>query len=205
MFDAHQLAAFLATIVAMVILPGPNTMIILAHSLAGRRAGFATILGVELGTMVHTLAVAIGLSALIAASPAAFTVVKYAGVAYLIFAGVKALLQRAPAPSELATLGTTIAFRRALVTNLLNPKSIVFFVAFLPQFVRPEHGRLFLQFLLLGILLSCVGLFIGAIEVLAAASLSAWLRGHASFAQWQQRVTGAVFIAIGVIVAMTAR
>ena len=205
MFDADQLAGFTAAAAILVLLPGPNTLVILASALAGRAAGLAAVAGVELGTMVHTLAVAIGMAALLAASDVAFAVVKYAGVTYLLFTGVKTLLEAAPDEVDLRPLPRLLAFRRALLTNLLNPKSAVFFLAFLPQFVHPERGHLFVQFVALGAIVSAIGICVGTLLVLAASSLAGWLRAHASFGRWQRRVSGVILIAVAVIAGLARR
>src|SRR6058998_2052674 len=117
LFDASQLLGFLAAVMVLVLVPGPNTMIILAQGLSGRAAGLATVAGVELGTMVHTLTAALGLSALLAASPLAFNMVKFAGVAYLAIIGIRTILQEALQIAGRSNLPVPIAFRRALVTN----------------------------------------------------------------------------------------
>ncbi|HEY8130477.1 MAG TPA: LysE family translocator [Thermoanaerobaculia bacterium] len=198
MFDASQLLGFLAALIVLVLVPGPNTMIILAQGLSGRAAGLATVAGVELGTMVHTLATALGLSALLAASPLAFNAVKFAGVGYLAFIGIRMILQEAPQIAGSSNLPVTVAFRRALVTNLLNPKSALFFLAFLPQFVRSERGHLFLQFVLLGMIVSMVGIIFGSIFAIGAGAVAGWLRRHPSFARQQQRFSGGVLVAVAV-------
>ncbi|HEY3054506.1 MAG TPA: LysE family translocator, partial [Thermoanaerobaculia bacterium] len=193
---------FLAAVFVLVLVPGPNTMVILAHSLLGRAVGLATVAGVEFGTLVHTTAVALGLSALLSASPFALTVVKLVGVMYLVIAGVKAFRQKAP---QFAAAGKhisiVVAFRRALFTNLLNPKSALFFLAFLPQFVHPERGHLFLQFMLLGMMVSLVGICVGSTLVFAAGFVAGWLRRHDSFARWQQRIIGIVLIGVAMYLA----
>jgi threonine/homoserine/homoserine lactone efflux protein len=205
MFDAKQLLEFVAAVFVLVLVPGPNTMIILAQGLGGRAAGLATVAGVELGTMVHTLAAGLGVAALLSTSAVAFNVVKFSGVAYLIVIGIKTIVSDVPRISEAAGLRAPIAFRRALVTNLLNPKSTIFFLAFLPQFVRPERGHLFLQFVSLGLIVSLVGLCIGSALALTAAAVANWLREHSSFGRWQQRVMGTALVAIAVRLALTER
>lgn len=201
MFEASQLLGFVAAVTLLVLTPGPATVIILAQSLGHRRAtGMATVAGIELGTVVHTVAAALGLSALLSASPAAFAVVKFAGVAYLLAVGIRTLRQSAPPLASGCTkvLDVFVAFRRALLTNLLNPKVALFFLAFLPQFIRPARGHLMLQFILLGLIVSAVGLCFGSTLVLVAGALTHWLRRHPTFGTWQQRVTGTAFIGLAV-------
>jgi threonine/homoserine/homoserine lactone efflux protein len=206
MFDATQLLSFLAAVLVLVVVPGPNTIIILAQSIGrGRAAGLATVAGIEVGTFVHTLAAALGLSALLSASALAYSIVKYAGVAYLIVIGIRTLLQPPPdiSAGSIDELTGLVAFRRALLTNVLNPKVALFFLAFLPQFVRPERGNLALQILVLGLLVSAVSIPFGSLLALAATSMTRWLREHASFARWQQRITGGVLIGLGLRLAVT--
>jgi len=198
LFDASQLLGFLAAVMVLVLVPGPNTMIILAQGLSGRAAGLATVAGVELGTMVHTLTAALGLSALLAASPLAFNMVKFAGVAYLAIIGIRTILQEAPQIAGRSNLPVPIAFRRALVTNLLNPKSALFFLAFLPQFVRPARGHVFLQFVLLGMTVSMVGIIFGSTFAIGAGAVAGWLRRHPSFARQQQRVSGGILVTVAI-------
>lgn len=190
----------------LVLVPGPNTVIILAHTLGrGRAAGLATVAGVELGTVVHTIAAAVGLSTVLSASAASFAIVKVAGVMYLLVAGIRMLLLRAPQrPSGLAPVqDVAVAFRRAFWTNVLNPKVALFFVAFLPQFARPEHGHLVLQFITLGLIVSGVGLSFGSALVLGAGALSLRIRRSPSFDLWQGWITGAIFVGLAVRLALS--
>lgn len=200
MFDATQILGFTAAVLVLVLVPGPNTMLILAHSAAGgRAAGLATVLGVEVGTVFHTLAAAFGLSAILATSALAFDLVKYAGAAYLVYVGLTELRRdRAIAAdgAEPEALRLRDAFRRAVLGNVVNPKVAVFFLAFLPQFVRPERGHVVLQFALLGLIVSAVGLVFGSLLALAAGAVSGWLRG-AKVARWQHRLTGSVLLGLG--------
>lgn len=206
MCESGQLAVFVGMVAVLVIVPGPNTVLILGNSLAGgRSAGLATVLGVETGTAVHTAAAALGVSSVLASSAAAFTVLKYAGAAYLIYMGLQAFVgpHRAlgePSPEGHARLGP--AFRRAAVANVLNPKVAVFFLALLPQFVNPERGHLVLQFTVLGAIVSAVGLTFGSLLALVAARMRGWLRREA-IARWQGRMTGGVLVALGVQLALT--
>lgn len=205
MFEGAELLGFVAAGLTLVLIPGPNTMIILAQSLSGRASGLATVAGVEVGTVAHTLAAAAGLSALVA-TPVGFNLVRLMGIAYLLFIGVRSFLSETPRLSTaLEPAGAGAAFRRALITNLLNPKSALFFLAFLPHFLHPERGRVFLQTVILGAIVSIVGLCFGLLLVAGAGVLSERLRRHASFGRWQQRITGTVFIALAVGLARTSR
>lgn len=198
MFDSREFLEFVGAVVVLVLVPGPNTIIILAHGLTGRINGLATVAGVELGTLFHTLAAALGLSALLMTSRFAFNAVKFAGAGYLIAVGIRTMMQPPPQLAGPSLLRPAVAFRRALFTNVLNPKSALFFLAFLPHFVRPEHGHVFAQFMLLGMTVSLVGICIGSTLALTAGSLSRWLERHSAFGRWEQRLMGAALIGLAI-------
>jgi threonine/homoserine/homoserine lactone efflux protein len=194
------LLGFVLAVIVLVFVPGPNTIIILAHSLGGgRKAGFATLAGVETGTLFHTIAAALGFSALLSASPLAFSIVKWAGVVYLAVIGIKTILEPPPDLANAEALPYPVAYRRAVVTNVLNPKVALFFLAFLPQFVRPEQGHVFLQFITLGLVVSAIGIVNGVMLTMLASSLAGWLRRHSGFRRWQQRVVGAILIGLALL------
>lgn len=205
MFDGSQLLGFLSAAALLVLTPGPNTVLILAHSGAGgRAAGLATVLGVETATLVHTGAAALGLSAMLSGFPAAFAAVEHAGACYLAWLGLTALRSagRGTGPlGRVAAMRPPRAYRRALLTNLLNPRVGVFFLAFLPQFVRPERGQVAAQFVVLGLLVSALGLTSGALLALAAGSPGSWLRSPAVW-RWQQRLAGLLLVAFSVRLAL---
>ena len=197
MFAATELLAFLSAVLVLVLVPGPNTMVLLAQSLGGgRRAGLATVAGIETGTLAHTLAAALGLSVLLSTSPLAFQLVKFAGVVYLIVIGLRTLLQPLPQLSQVAGISTAEAFRRGLMGNLLNPKAALFFLGFIPQFIHLERGRVFLQFVILGCIVVFVGACFGSLLSITASGIASWLRQHSSFVRWQQRLTGSMLILI---------
>ena len=197
---------FVLAVLVLVLIPGPNTIIILAHALGGgRKAGFATVAGVETGTLFHTIAAALGLSALLSASAIAFSIVKWAGVIYLAVIGIKTILEPPPELANAEAVRYPVAYRRALVTNVLNPKVALFFLAFLPQFVRPERGHVFLQFVTLGLIVSAIGIVNGVMLTLLASLLADWLRRHRGFRQWQQRVVGAILIGLAAILTFNRR
>jgi len=173
--STSTLAAFAAAAFVLIAVPGPNMIYLVARSLSeGRRAGLLSALGIETGTLVHTTAAAVGLSALLASSATAFAVVKYAGAAYLVYLGLRTLLARdggsertAAAPPRLS--GRHV-YRQALLTQVLNPKVAIFFLAFLPQFVDPDRPAA-TQILALGSVLVVMGLVIGIATALAAGTL----------------------------------
>ena len=144
MFDLHDLLLFLGAGLALNLTPGPDMLYVAARSTSeGRRAGVVSALGIGAGTLVHIAALALGLSALLAAVPLLYDVVRLAGAAYLVWLGLRALLRPAAAPDEAPPppASLTTIFRQGVVTNVLNPKVALFFLAFLPQFVDPSAAR----------------------------------------------------------------
>lgn len=209
MFDLKILLSYTAASLLLVIAPGPGQMLVLARSLGGGRAvGVATALGLGVGSLVHTLAAAFGLSQLLVHSASLYAVVQYLGAAYLVFLGVKALRAR----PELSTSqvvrpgpGVRSAVTRGTVTGILNPKVALFFLAFLPQFVRPERSHVLLQFLVLGLLFTVLAVLGDSMVALAAGRLSHALRRHPAWATWRERVVGTVLLGLGLRLAFAPR
>jgi threonine/homoserine/homoserine lactone efflux protein len=200
MLGTHDLPAFLLASFLLWITPGPDTMYILARSLSqGLRAGVMSVLGISTGIMIHTAGAAFGLSALLATSAFAFDVVRYAGACYLIYLGVRALRKRPAslAAPELIRTGAWRIYRQGMLTNVLNPKVAMFFLAFLPQFIDPIAGRGPRPFLFLG------GLFVvgGTLWCLGVVAMSVRatraIRRNASVVAWLERVSGCVYIGLG--------
>ncbi|PYE55679.1 LysE family translocator [Deinococcus yavapaiensis] len=206
--DLATLEVFSLAALALLIVPGPAVMYIVTRSAhQGRRAGLASALGVQIGTLVHVVAAAIGLSALVLSSAVAFTVVKWAGAAYLVYLGLRTLLARSeafavvtPEPRPLARI-----FWQGALVNVLNPKTALFFFAFLPQFVRPERGPVAPQVLVLGALFALLATCTDSTYALLAGTLGDKLRERRAFARRQKYVTGGVYVALGVGTALTER
>jgi threonine/homoserine/homoserine lactone efflux protein len=202
------LAAFAAAAFVLIAIPGPNMIYLVARSLSeGRRAGLLSALGVETGTLVHTAAAAIGLSAVLASSATAFAVVKYAGAAYLVYLGLRALLGRAHGSGDDVRAapppGDGHVYRQALLTQVLNPKVAIFFLAFLPQFIDPDRAAA-PQIVVLGLTLAVMGLSIGAFTALAAGTLSERLRARRSGGRpWGRWASGVVYLALGAYAALS--
>lgn len=204
--DVATILAFAAASLALLIIPGPAVLYIVNRSVAdGRTVGLASVAGVEVGTFVHVVAAALGLSAIIAASALAFTAVKWLGALYLIGIGIRTLLT-GPGTSAAVTgprIAPSRAFRQGIVVNVLNPKVALFFLSFLPQFIKPGHGRPGVQALVLGTLFVLLGFATDGLYALAASGLrSALMRGRA-MPFVQRYVAGTVFIGLG-LVAVTA-
>jgi threonine/homoserine/homoserine lactone efflux protein len=199
------IAVFLLAGIVLVIVPGPNILYIVARGVhQGRTAGLVSALGVETGTLVHVAAAALGVSALLASSAAAFAVVKYAGAAYLLWLGVRTLLAkdaaREAAPPPPASL--RVIFWQGVAVNVLNPKTALFFLAFLPQFVDPTLGSAGMQILVLGCLLTALGLASDGVYALLAGGIGSWLKGSARFRSGERWVVGATYLGLGAATAV---
>jgi threonine/homoserine/homoserine lactone efflux protein len=210
LFDATTLLAYFATAVVLVVIPGPGTAWIVAQTVAGGTArGLRAGLGLETATLIHALAAGLGLSAVLATSALAFEVLKYAGAAYLVWLGIKAWRSGDTAPSDdphpAPTRDTGGVYWRSVVTGVLNPKVALFFLAFLPQFVHPERGLVWLQFLVLGALLSVIGFTNSAMLSIMIGRFGRRLRGNGRFSLWRQRLLGTFFIGLGLRLALQQR
>jgi threonine/homoserine/homoserine lactone efflux protein len=209
MLGIHHYWLFITTAIVLVLTPGQDTFFILGRSIAsGRPAGIAAALGITAGSVVHTLLAAVGLSALLATSPYAFMAVKLAGAAYLFYIGIRALLSRASGlPGSEAAGGDDgrwPAFRQGIVTNLLNPKVALFFLALMPQFISSGSTNKVAAFLVLGVSFMTLGLAWCLVLAIAAARLRGVLVSRPSMATLLNRVAGSMFILLGLRLA-TAR
>ena len=209
MLGIHDFGLFLCAGVLLNLTPGPDTVYILGRSLAhGRRAGVASALGICVGSICHTCAAACGLSAFLATSAWAFSAVKLAGAAYLIFLGLRALLQSGPdvtAPAKFAHNDPVAAFRQGILTNVLNPKVALFFLAFLPQFIDSTAPSKMAAFLVLGLTFVTTGTIWCLGLAWFAAAFSARLRGNATIAAVLNRAVGSLFIFLGLRLAIAVR
>jgi len=204
--DVATLAVFALAASVLVAIPGPNHLFIAAQSMAGGpRAGIASALGVETGTLVHVVAAAAELSALVASSSAAFAVVRWLGIAYLLVLAVRALRAPPPAaPADGAPAPERPPLRRAcfegVIVNVLNPKVALFFLAFLPQFVDPDAGATALQVLVLGAVLSVLGMTANVVWAVAAGAIGRRLRGRAALVRRTTATTYALLALVAVVV-----
>lgn len=204
-----QLLLFIAAGLLLNLTPGPDVLYIVTHALRnGVRAGSVAALGITAGCFVHIFAAAVGVSALMAASATAFSVLKWAGAAYLVYVGIRMLMSRAP--SAIAQDGAApvaadlkTIFLRGFWTNALNPKVALFFLAFVPQFIEPAVQNKALAFLLLGLLFNFNGLWVN----IGWAAAAAWLASRMGVVQkgmhWLDRIAGAMFVGFGLKLAFT--
>ncbi|MEV7092201.1 LysE family translocator [Amycolatopsis sp. NPDC051045] len=203
--DQHLLLAFLVTTAIAMVTPGPDMLFILGCGMrGGPKAGLLATAGVATSEAIHVAVAAAGLAALFAAVPVAFTVVRIVGAAYLIILGVQAIRNRGTIPDD--DVKTGVPGRRAylsgLLTNLLNPKMVTFTIAFLPQFIDPAHGRVWLQFAVLGAIMIVFEFLVdGAVGVLAG-RIGGWLRRKRKARRRIEVTTGGIFIGLGVRLAV---
>ncbi|GIJ01890.1 RhtB family transporter [Spirilliplanes yamanashiensis] len=192
---------------ALIVIPGPNMIYIVTRTIdQGRRAGVASAFGVETGTLVHVVLAVVGISTLIAASPVAFTVVRYLGAAYLCYLGVQALRRRPPADlpeGDRPPRTLRQSFTDGLVVNVLNPKVGLFFLAFLPQFVDADRGPAALQTLVLGVVFFLIALALDLGYAFGSAALRGWLNRRSRLLRRQNQIAGGVYLTLGVAAALT--
>lgn len=201
MFGIHDFGLFLAAGILLNLTPGPDTAYILGRSIAqGREAGIASALGICVGSIFHSCAAALGLSAILATSAVAFAAIKLLGGAYLIFLGIKMLLDRRrqlSLPSNFRRRTTIAAFRQGVFTNVLNPKVALFFLAFLPQFIDPASNMKIAGFITLGLTFVITGTIWCLFLACFAATFSERLRTNQKIGQWLNRTVGALFVFLG--------
>ncbi|MER8430466.1 LysE family translocator [Mesorhizobium caraganae] len=208
MIDLSTLMAYVAVVLGFVFIPGPATLLTVARATSsGTRVGNATGAGVAAGDVFHTVMAMVGISAIIATSATLFSIVKYIGAAYLVYLGIRAIIERTPANPTAGVLAISAgkAFRQAVLTEVLNPKTALFFLAFLPQFVRPENGSVMLQLMTLGIIFVLLGLFSTVVFAVSAGRLGTFLRRNPLVVKWQGKVVGGIYCALGVRLALQQR
>ena len=203
--EASMLGLFVAAAVVLLITPGPAVLYIVTRSVEqGRLAGLVSALGVHVGTLVHVAAAALGVSALLVSSALAFDIVKYLGAMYLVYIGVRKLMgwdqasgRRVVAPKSLRRL-----FGQGVVVNILNPKTALFFLAFLPQFVDVSKGAVGFQILVLGLIFVVLGVLSDGLYAIAAGTAGGWLKRDGRVLRVERYVGGTVFVGLGVTAAL---
>jgi threonine/homoserine/homoserine lactone efflux protein len=207
MLPSHsQLLFFLSAAALLLAVPGPAVLYIVGRSIGqGRNAGFVSALGIGVGTLIHTGLAAIGLSTLLVSSATAFSVVKYLGAAYLVFLGIQRIRSRESLAASSNAQRTTLArvFGQGIVVNVLNPKTALFFFAFLPQFIDPSRGYVAVQILSLGVLFACMGTASDTIWAFFSSSVAGWLRANPRWMRNERFVSGGILISLGLATAFT--
>jgi threonine/homoserine/homoserine lactone efflux protein len=199
---------FVVASAVLLLTPGPAVLFIVTRSVEqGRAAGLVSVLGIHLGTIVHIMAAAVGLSALVVSSALAFAIIKYLGAAYLIWIGVCTLMAKDPDPEAPKVPAEPLhrVFRDGFVVNLLNPKTAIFFLAFLPQFVDPARGALHWQILVLGLTFMGLGILSDGMFALVAGAAGDFLRRNRRFLRLQRWFAGTSFIGLGLTAALATR
>ena len=202
-----SLGLFAVAALVLLLTPGPAVLYIVTRSVdQGRRAGLVSVAGVHVGTLAHIFAAAAGLSALLAASATAFSAVKYLGAAYLIYIGVRRLRDRSSivAPEAGKPKELRRAFLDGVIVNVLNPKTGLFFLAFLPQFVTEARGHVGEQVIALGVVFVLLGAITDSLYALTAGSAARWLRGQPRFLTGERWITGGLYISLGVAAALSS-
>lgn len=214
MLDIVHFPLFVASVVLLCITPGPDLAYIIGQSMVrGRRAGILSATGVALGSCTHAVASALGLTALIAASPLLFTIIKYIGAAYLIYLGAKMMLSTfgvskerpLDVQSNMAEVETRRLMLRGFITSITNPKVLLFFIAFFPQFVVIEGDHHAVSFLVLGMVYTLIGVMIDVLFAILAGGAAGAVAKNQTLQKMLDRVVGATFIGLGIRLALTRR
>jgi threonine/homoserine/homoserine lactone efflux protein len=199
------LGLFVVAAIVLLLTPGPAVLYIVARSVEqGRLAGLVSALGVHVGTLVHVAAAALGVSALLVSSALAFDVVKYLGALYLVYLGVRKLIgrDRSAGGQALPPRSLRRLFGQGVVVNVLNPKTALFFLAFLPQFVDVSKGAVGVQILVLGMIFVALGVLSDGLYAVAAGTAGAWLKREGRLLRAERYVSGSVFVGLGVTAAL---
>jgi threonine/homoserine/homoserine lactone efflux protein len=204
--DASTFAFVALAALALAVVPGPAVLFIVTRSVShGRAAGLVSVAGIHLGTLVHVVAAALGLSALLMRSAVAFDALRYVGAAYLVYLGVRRLLATPTGDGIVVTTSRALVdiFKQGVFVNLLNPKTAAFFFTFLPQFVKPDRGAVAMQILSLGVLFGVIASITDAAYAVIASRLGDRLRSSAQFSHRMRLFSGSVYIALGLTAAIS--
>ncbi len=208
MFHWSEIFTYMLVVIVLQVIPGPAVLLTMARSISGgAKVGIATGAGIAIGDVLHTLMAVFGLSAILMTSAIAFGFVKYLGVAYLVYLGICAWRER---PGDLRMPVTTaitarMAFRQAILAELLNPKTALFFLSFLPQFIHPERGAVTLQLLILGAIFVGLSIAVTSSFALFASVIAGSLKRHPSIESWRHRIVGSIYFALGLHLAFQDR
>ena len=196
---------FILVVLLLFLIPGPAVIVTVSQSLkGGLKAGFMTGVGIAIGDLLHTLAAVLGLSAILMTSAAAFEVVKYAGVAYLVYLGIRSFAEKSKPAEKKETPSMT--FRQAILIELLNPKTSLFFLAFLPQFVKADGPSVAVQLLLLGLTFVIMGILYTTVLALLISTIGdRFIPKNGRISRWQGKIVGAVYIGLGLRLAMESQ
>jgi len=209
--DLHTYVLFVAAALALLLVPGPAVVYVVARSVGGGRlTGLVSVLGIELGTLTHVVFAAAGLSAIVASSVVAFSVVKWIGAAYLVYLGLRQIFGRGGEEEDAGLSDSRDSrfrvFYQSVLVQILNPKVALFFLAFLPQFVDPSRGAAWTQIVVLGATLAFLGLFTDGLYALLGGTAGGWIRKRGgSLRRAGRYVTGGIYIALGAVAAISGK
>src|SRR5918993_3098783 len=206
MIEPTKFFLFIGVSWALIIAPGPDMLYVITRGIAhGRRAGILSAIGVVCGILVHTTAAALGLTLILQTSAFAFLLVKYVGAAYLIYLGIKAWQDKSMLSLQSSTAGITSSalFWQGVLSNVLNPKIAIFFLAFLPQFVEKESSSVAWQMIFLGLTFACFGLCFLLVVGYSSGTIGRWLTNRPQYTQSLQRLAGGILIGLGIRLAFT--
>lgn len=208
MFELTPVMTYVAVVIGLFLIPGPAVLLVITRTLqGGRKVGIATGLGIATGDLIHTLSAALGLSAILMTSAVAFNAVKTVGACYLIYLGVRAFFAKPDTTTRtnLAPVTSTQAFFQAVGAEVLNPKTAIFFLAFLPQFIHPQSGSSLTQFAVLGLIFSGLSAVYTSLISIAIRPLSRWMSSLSRLRRWEGKIIGTVFMALGLKIAFQQR
>jgi len=208
MFELAPVLTYIAVVIGLFLFPGPAVLLVITRTLqGGRKVGISTGLGISTGDLIHTLCAALGLSAILMTSAVAFNVVKIVGACYLIYLGVRAFLAKPDATTRanLTPVTSTQAFFQAVGAEVLNPKTAIFFLAFLPQFIHPESGSSLAQFAVLGLIFSALSAMYTTLISVAIRPLSRWMGSLSKLRRWEGKIIGTLFMGLGLKIAFQQR
>lgn len=208
MFTMSTLSTFVLIVLGLFLIPGPAVLLTITRTVqSGRKAGVMASLGIATGDFIHTLFAAVGLSAILMTSALAFNVVKFAGAAYLLYLGIRALLEKPKTPElpEVAPVTSVSSYGQAILVEVLNPKTALFFLSFLPQFVHPEEGSSFFQFLVLGLIFAVLGAIYTTMIAMSVRLLGRMIKRISWLGKWSGKIVGAIYIGLGLKVAIQSR
>jgi threonine/homoserine/homoserine lactone efflux protein len=204
MFDLASIVTYVAVVIGLFLIPGPAVLLVITRTVqGGRKVGIATGLGIASGDLIHTLSAALGLSAILMTSAIAFNVVKIAGACYLIYLGARAFFAKSSTTvrMQLPDVSSTQANFQAVGAEVLNPKTALFFLAFLPQFIHPESGSSLSQFAVLGLIFSGLSAIYTSLIAISIRPLSQLIKGLTRLRRWEGKIIGTLFVGLGVKVA----
>lgn len=208
MFTVSTLATFVGIVLVLFLIPGPAVLFVGTRTVqSGRKAGVMAGLGISTGDLVHTLFAAVGLSAILMTSAVAFNFVKFAGAAYLIYLGIRAILEKPKDPQlpKVSPVTPQKSYTQAILVEVLNPKTSLFFLAFLPQFIHPGHGSSFVQFLCLGLIFVLLSTMYTTFIAMGVTLIGRLVKRISWIGRWGGKIVGAIYIGLGLKVAIQSR